>query len=142
MLQIHLNIIAPKPSIIQTPERVVGVGSRVAVNTLCCGGQIGVIESIGISPYYAEECQRILRAYVVGDGWTDYLLYEEVLLEDEADFCLQCKQYFPINDICPDCGCCPGCCGCNTPPESDEDDDYHPPRFLWMGKWFPGDSRD
>lgn len=41
------------------------------------GERVGVIESIGPSPYYGEA--GVERAYVVGDGFTDYVLLTDLL---------------------------------------------------------------
>ena len=57
------------------------VGHRVVVTTEFYGEQIGIIVSLGLSPYYTEQKQNVWRAYVVaedGHSWMDYLTAEQV----------------------------------------------------------------
>lgn len=53
------------------------IGKMVNVN-----GRIGQIVSVGISPYWPESKDMVIRAYVVSanpnDLWTDYLLPTEL----------------------------------------------------------------
>lgn len=117
---------------------VIGPGTRVIVNTLCYGQQVGIIQSIGLSPFYPECNEGVQRAFVVGAGWTDYILVEDLFLECDACTCTDCGQEFPESMMCPECGYCLGCCDCRTENADDFiDDDYHAPSFLWMGRRFP-----
>lgn len=46
-------------------------------------GRTATVQSVGISPYYAEEITGIERVYVFGGekgkSWTDYVLLTEIL---------------------------------------------------------------
>jgi len=63
-----------------------GPGVQVEVETLCYGKQTGTIQLITDSPYYGEA--GVQRAFVVGEGWTDYILVDELVLAD-PDFTLE-----------------------------------------------------
>ncbi len=62
----------------------------VQIITDCEGDprRIGRVERIAISPYYREECEGVLRAYIVPldpkEGWTDWVLEIEVRLLAKA----------------------------------------------------------
>ncbi|HEX2908749.1 MAG TPA: hypothetical protein VHO69_17895 [Phototrophicaceae bacterium] len=51
-------------------------------------GRIGRVERIGVSPYWPEECEGILRAFIVpldpNEKWTDWCLEVEVGLLRKA----------------------------------------------------------
>lgn len=115
----------------------IGPGLTVVVDTLFYGQQIGMIERIGLSPFYPECNEGVQRAYVVGQGWTDYILLEDLLLESDTHYCEDCQRYVPNTLACPECGYCLGCCDCHTEDGNELEDTYQPPRFLWMGRWFP-----
>jgi len=59
------------------PVIEIGAGTRVMIKTLCYGWQIGTVQFISDSPYCGEE--GVQRAFVVGEGWTDYLTVDEVV---------------------------------------------------------------
>lgn len=82
MLNLNLNRFLPLKSTIRT----FGPGSLVTVQTAAHGEQIGAIQVITDSPYYGEA--GIQRAFVVGEGWTDYILVDE-LVSAEPDFTLE-----------------------------------------------------
>jgi hypothetical protein len=116
----------------------IGPGLTVVVDTLFYGQQIGTIERIGLSPYFPECNEGVQRVYVVGQGWTDYILLEELLLESDTHYCEDCQRYVVNTLACPECGLCLGCCDCKTEDADEaENDDYQAPHFLWMGRWFP-----
>jgi hypothetical protein len=125
----------------------IGPGTLVAVKVPFYGKagtiytwQIGKIERIGLSPYYPECNEGVQRAYVIGAGWTDYLLEEEIVLAADLCDCEKCDSQYPVQFMCAECGHCSRCCECSHESEAEEEEetDYQPPRFLWMGKWFPG----
>lgn len=55
---------------------VLEVGTLVWVATLCYGLQLGKVEKIVPSPFYGRD---EMTAYVVGNGWSEYLALEGVL---------------------------------------------------------------
>ena len=70
-----------KPFISRAQKFISGI--RVNQYVIDAAGRIGIVTTIGISPYYAEEIAGILRAYVCGvneDGttWADWLALEEM----------------------------------------------------------------
>jgi hypothetical protein len=118
---------------------VIGPETRIAVDTMFYGQQVGTIQRIGLSPFYPECNEGVQRAYVIGEGWTDYILVEELVLESDLCDCTDCEHKQPIELMCPECGFCLGCCDCVTEDtDAIEEIDYQAPRFLWMGRWFPG----
>lgn len=64
---------------------ILAPGTQVIVDTLFYGTQVGIVEFIGASPYVGEE--GLSRAYITGENWSDYLLVDEIDLDDilEAD---------------------------------------------------------
>lgn len=105
----------------------IGPGTQVEVQTLCYGKQIGTIQYITDSPFI-EDAPGTQRAFVVGNGWTDYLLLEDIApdapdfeLEDDFDY----LQY--LHDLAKT----------ECEQELEDEDEYQHPRFLWNGRWFP-----
>lgn len=140
MFQIKFST-EPEPAsiLIDDGYPTIGPGVRVVVDTVCYGQQVGTIDRITLSPYYPECNEGVQRAYVIGDGWSDYILVDDLFLESDAHYCSDCERYVSITLGCPECGSCLSCCDCVTENADDlEDTDYQPPRFLWMGRWFPG----
>jgi hypothetical protein len=64
-----------------TPTIEIGPGTKITVDTLCYGRQVGTIQFIGDSPFLEDE-PGTQRAFVVGNGWTDYIL---VPSDDDLD---------------------------------------------------------
>lgn len=113
MFQINFSIFNRQPSIIVDDALpLIGKGTHVVVDTLCYGQQLGVIERIGLSPYYPECNEGVQRAYVIGQGWSDYILVEELFLESDACDCTDCDHKHPQIEMCSECGLCNGCCSC------------------------------
>lgn len=139
MFQLEISTkVQPASIIVDDGLPIIGKGTRVIVETLLYGQQVGTIEQIGLSPFYPECNEGVQRAYVVGEGWTDYILVEDLLLENDACSCTDCGREYPESMMCPECGYCLGCCDCPTE-DTDAliDEGYQAPRFLWMGRWFP-----
>lgn len=42
-------------------------------------GRAGLVDSVDLSPYWVEEQDGVQRAYIVGDGWTDWVLENQVV---------------------------------------------------------------
>lgn len=96
------------------------IGRRVWVN-----GKLGVIDSIGLSPYWTEMRSGVQRAYVLSlsqeDFWTDYLKLDEL---DYGTECYFCGENHSELSTCNDCAGCVGCCSCSRhvePLEADEE---------------------
>lgn len=83
MLNIHSITSRFFPSTSPAPILTIGPGSKIEVETLCYGKQIGIIQYITDSPYYGEA--GVQRAYVVGNGWTDYVLIDDLDFEESLD---------------------------------------------------------
>lgn len=111
MLQIIINR-RPASILVDDAMPTIGPGTRVIVNTLCYGQQVGTIVRISESPYYGEK--GIQRAFVVGDGWSDYILEDELIIEAESATCCDCGKEHAESMMCPECGYCLGCCDCPT----------------------------
>jgi hypothetical protein len=41
-------------------------------------GRVGIVKKIAVSPYWIEEVQEVLRAYVLFDGSADWCLASEL----------------------------------------------------------------
>lgn len=71
--------------ILDIPEDFFEVGYGVSVlrdeygNEYQYGERVGTIESIGLSPYWTEAQAGIERAYIVGTGFTEYVLLEDLM---------------------------------------------------------------
>lgn len=63
-------IITPMPTV-----DTINAGSTVRNQD----GKIGTVKFIDLSPYWAEEIQGVLRAYVEFKDFTDYLLESEIV---------------------------------------------------------------
>lgn len=83
MFQIKFSTLLGSPSNVIDDTVTIHPGLSVMVNTLCYGQQVGTIKSIGLSPFYPECNEGVQRAYIEGDGWSDYQLIEEL---DVLDF--------------------------------------------------------
>lgn len=144
MFQIKISIFqSRKASIIEDDDiPTIGKGTRVAVNTLCYGAQVGIVHAVVISPYYGEE--STYRAYVIGEhgNWSDYILIDDLMLLSDVGECTACDRFVPIELQCPECGDCLACCDCPTENADDllDVDGYQPPRFMWMGRLFPSEG--
>lgn len=42
-------------------------------------GRAGLVDSVDLSPYWPEEQAGVQRAYIVGEGWTDWVLENQVV---------------------------------------------------------------
>lgn len=42
-------------------------------------GRTGLVDSVEASPYWPEEQAGVQRAYIVGEGWTDWVLENQVV---------------------------------------------------------------
>ncbi len=93
-------------------------GRKVWVN-----GKRGIIDSLGISPYWTESKQGVIRAYVLAvdtekDFWTSYELVSEL---DFGTECYFCGENHAETHTCSECSGCMDCCSCSHQPiESDE----------------------
>lgn len=113
--------ITPRPASIIVDDSPLP-GKRVIVNTVCYGQQEGIIINICESPYWGEA--GILRAYVIGNGWSDYIRLSELVLGKDTSTCTQCGRDISRPLMCAECGYCLGCCVCPTYEALDDGWDY------------------
>jgi len=112
------------------------IGRKVYVDTLLFGQQSGSIVRVVPCPFYG---QSGLMAYIVGNGWTEYVFLDRLVFVETSCTCCDCGKEYAESMVCPECGFCLNCCDCVTENADDliEIEDYQPPRFLWQGRWFP-----
>lgn len=108
-----------RPASIHQDNALYPLGTVVFIDTLCCGPQQkGFVSAYVPNPFYG---QSGLCAYIIGEGWTDYIPATELGRYVASD-CTDCGGHFHESQMCPECGHCLGCCDC--PPSPLDDDDY------------------
>lgn len=61
------------------PQQWITIGDRVSVDSKF-GERTGEVKIIAESPYWAEAQEGIIRVFIVGEGWTDWRLVDEITL--------------------------------------------------------------